>query len=98
MRGTRMVRVRCRERAMNHLLSVHRLFLTLALGLSCAATCAAQVASKERAAQDATYIRWLEERSMLYQAREQARTISGQGVQWQHAYGEPQPREAVKVA
>lgn len=35
---------------------------------------------------------------MLFQARHQARSISGDGIQWRHAYGEPQPREAVKRA
>jgi trehalose synthase len=35
---------------------------------------------------------------MLFQAAEQARLISGNGVQWRHAYGDPQPREAVKQA
>jgi trehalose synthase len=57
----------------------------------------ARVVEDERG-QAAAYVRWLEERSMLHQARDQARKISGQGVQWQHVYGEPQPREAVKVA
>ena len=47
---------------------------------------------------DPAYIRWLEKKSMLFEAREQARLISGQGVQWRHAYGDPQPREAVKLA
>lgn len=54
-------------------------------------------AAKQRSA-DTGYIRWLEERSMLHQAGEEARAISGQGVQWQHAYGEPQTRAAVKTA
>ncbi|OAI57920.1 hypothetical protein AYO47_00060 [Planctomyces sp. SCGC AG-212-M04] len=35
---------------------------------------------------------------MLFQAREQALSISGSAVQWGHPYGEPQPREAVKQA
>jgi trehalose synthase len=47
---------------------------------------------------DASYVRWLEERSMLFQAGEQARLVSGKGIQWRHAYGDPQPREAVKQA
>lgn len=42
--------------------------------------------------------RWLEERSMLYQARQAAAAVSGQGVQWRHPYGRPQPREAVRHA
>lgn len=46
----------------------------------------------------AAYVRWLEERSILYQAAQQARKVSGQGVQWQHRYGEPQPREILKKA
>jgi maltose alpha-D-glucosyltransferase/alpha-amylase len=47
---------------------------------------------------DTAYVRWLEERSMLRQADRQARAVSGQGVQWRHPYGEPQPREAVRHA
>jgi trehalose synthase len=47
---------------------------------------------------DAEYVRWLEERSMLSQARKQAAGVSGSGVQWRHPYGEPQPRQAVKRA
>ena len=46
---------------------------------------------------DPEYLRWLEERSMLYQARQAARAVSGRGVQWRHPYGEPQPREAVQA-
>jgi hypothetical protein len=29
---------------------------------------------------DASYVRWLEERSMLFQAGEQARLVSGKGI------------------
>src|SRR5207244_1448351 len=47
---------------------------------------------------DAALLQWLEVRSMLYQARQAAVTISGHGVQWRHPYGRPQPREAVKQA
>ena len=35
---------------------------------------------------------------MLSQARRQAATISGSGVQWRHPYGTPQPRQAVRQA
>jgi trehalose synthase len=45
-----------------------------------------------------TYIQWLEQRSMLYQADELARQYSGNSVQWRHAYGKPQPRAAVARA
>ena len=48
---------------------------------------------------DATsYVQWLEERSMLHQAQVLARSYSGNGAQWQHPYGTPQPREAVSRA
>jgi trehalose synthase len=43
-------------------------------------------------------VRWLEERSMLAQARAASAAVSGKPAQWQHRYGEPQPREAVKHA
>jgi trehalose synthase len=44
------------------------------------------------------YIRWLEQRSMLYQAGKLAEQVSGKGVQWRHPYGEPEPREVVARA
>jgi maltose alpha-D-glucosyltransferase/alpha-amylase len=43
-------------------------------------------------------VRWLEERSMLYQAGRAAREVSGSGVQWRHPYGQPQPAEVVRRA
>jgi maltose alpha-D-glucosyltransferase/alpha-amylase len=43
-------------------------------------------------------VRWLEEHSMLRQARDAAATVSGKPVQWRHRYGTPQPREAVRHA
>src|SRR4051794_5861563 len=58
----------------------------------------AQTTTDQKVCTDPAYIRWLEERSMLFQARAQARLISGQGVQWRHTYGSPKPREAVKLA
>jgi hypothetical protein len=35
---------------------------------------------------------------MFFHASQEARSIFGSGAQWRHAYGEPQPREAVKQA
>jgi hypothetical protein len=49
-------------------------------------------------AREEDYLRWLEERSMLDQARRSARKVSGNSVQWRHAYGRPRPREAVRRA
>ncbi len=43
-------------------------------------------------------VRWLEEQSILRQARDTAATVSGKAVQWRHAYGDPQPRAAVRHA
>ena len=40
---------------------------------------------------DPAYVRWLEERSLLYQAGRQARAVSGSGVQWRHPV-RPRPR------
>jgi trehalose synthase len=48
--------------------------------------------------EDPATLRWLEERSMLAQARQAAVSVSGTGAQWQHPYGRPQPREAVRQA
>src|SRR5438046_8545104 len=45
-----------------------------------------------------SYIHWLEERSMLQQARVLARHYSGNSIQWQHPYGQPQPHAAVARA
>lgn len=64
--------------------------LVVALGL--------QYDSRPASQEDAALLRWLEERSMLFQARQAALAVSGQGVQWRHPYGQPQPREAVKQA
>ena len=58
----------------------------------------AQSVTERQAETDRAYVRWLEERSMLFQAAEQAQSISGRGAQWRHAYGDPQPREAVQQA
>jgi maltose alpha-D-glucosyltransferase/alpha-amylase len=43
-------------------------------------------------------VAWLEERSMLHQARQASLDVSGHGVQWRHPYGEPRPRDAVERA
>src|SRR5205807_4415175 len=55
----------------------------------------AAAAASERAS---SYIHWLEERSMLQQARVLARHYSGNSIQWQHPYGQPQPHAAVARA
>lgn len=47
---------------------------------------------------DPEYLSWLEERSMLAQAGEAARSVSGNAVQWKRPYAEPQPRAAVEAA
>jgi trehalose synthase len=75
------------------LLSFAALGLGLLLGLPDPASEPAKPAEKTTAE-----CRWLEERSMLFQARQAAAEISGKGVQWRHPYGEPQPREAVRHA
>jgi maltose alpha-D-glucosyltransferase/alpha-amylase len=46
----------------------------------------------------AAEVQWLEEHSMLRQARAAAATVSGRPIQWHHCYGTPQPREAVRYA
>jgi trehalose synthase len=46
------------------------------------------------AAEDAGYIHWLEEHSMLHQAQALAQRYSGNSAQWQRPYGLPQPRAA----
>jgi len=49
-------------------------------------------------ADEAAYVRWLADRSMLHQAQALARQYSGNAIQWQHPYGTPQPRAAVSRA
>jgi trehalose synthase len=44
------------------------------------------------------YVAWLEERSMLHQAREVGARYTGQGRQWRHPYAETQPRAASALA
>ncbi len=48
--------------------------------------------------QDTEYIRFLEERSMLFQADQVADRISGMGVQWREDFGQPEPAELVALA
>src|SRR5437879_12528505 len=45
-----------------------------------------------------SYIHWLEQRSMLQQARVLSRHYSGNSIQWQHPYGQPQPHAEVARA
>src|SRR6478736_6416950 len=84
--------------AMNCLKTVHKSLLKSVIFWGFAAIALGQIATEDQVKQDTAYIQWLEERSMLFQAGQQAKLISGNGVQWRHAYGEPQPREAVKLA
>src|SRR4051812_10065867 len=70
-----------------------------ALGAGLVAGQAPRLEPRQRPTRDeATYLRWLEERSMLAQARRSALGVSGRGVQWRHPYGRPQPRAAVRQA
>ncbi len=73
---------------------VTRLFLLLGL----ASPLPAQQPLAPQAKPATAYIRWLEQRSMLYQARAQATKISGSGVQWRRPYAEPQPEAVIQRA
>ena len=73
--------------------------LSLCLAASAYAAAAVHAAAPPAAAPAAapsaptrTYLHWLEERSMLHQAQLLARRYSGNSLQWQHPYGQPQPR------
>ena len=79
--------------------------LSLCLAASAYAAAAVHAAAPPAAAPAAapsaptrTYLHWLEERSMLHQAQLLARRYSGNSLQWQHPYGQPQPRLAVSRA
>src|SRR5215467_4988362 len=66
---------------------------------SAAPTPAPQSAAAEEAkAEEAKYIRWLVEHSMLHQAEVAGRRYAGQGQLWQHPYAAPQPRAASALA
>ena len=58
----------------------------------------AQSSVEQLTADGPAYIQWLEEHSMLHQARVLAQQYSGNSVQWQHPYGKPQPLAAVSRA
>lgn len=45
---------------------------------------------------DPAYVKWLDERSFLTQARKQGESLSGRAEQWRYRYGDPQPRAAVR--
>ena len=88
---------------------IERLFGRPGFWIGCAATlCAAMAAAHASRAAGAPaaqpvpvespYVRWLEERSMLYQVQAVARGYSGNSTQWRHPYGEPKPRAAVSRA
>ena len=76
---------------------VHALTRIAALCLGTAGTGLLLAQSTPSPATD-PYIEFLEERSMLFQAEQQAEKISGEGVQWRNDYGLPQPTELVKTA
>jgi trehalose synthase len=59
--------------------------------------CAAPTAFAQQP-EDAAYIQWLEQRSMLHQADVLARQYAGSAEQWQRPYGKPQPRQATARA
>jgi maltose alpha-D-glucosyltransferase/alpha-amylase len=48
--------------------------------------------------QEADLVAWLEERSMLAQARRASLEVSGKGTQWQYRYGRPRPLDVVRRA
>ena len=57
-----------------------------------------QVTFSQTAPIDQEYIRWLEERSVLFQADQQDEAISGKGVQWREDYGRPEPAGLIDAA
>jgi trehalose synthase len=73
-------------------------FCTVSLAFGAGSQPAGTLPASPSAADGRTYERWLEERSMLYQARALARRYSGNSVQWRHPFGQPQPAAAVARA
>lgn len=61
--------------------------------------CFGIVSQQPSFAQDSPdYIDFLEQNSMLFQADQEASTISGEGVQWRHHYEDPEPAQFVQKA
>jgi trehalose synthase len=83
---------------MKHLpLGLAALLCALSPALAPAAPASAAAPTQQQAS-GKSYLRWLEERSMLHQAQALARQYSGNSSQWHHPYGQPQPRAAVARA
>jgi len=59
---------------------------------------AGPVHAEKRSSYDIDYIRWLESRSMLYQAEQLARKYQTSGELWRYPYALPQPRRAAACA
>ncbi len=65
--------------------------MVVALFFSCLACTTAKI-------EQAKYINWLKEQSMLYHAATLARKLSGKGIQWRHPYALPQTEQLLKTA
>src|SRR6478752_4725727 len=61
-------------------------------------TVVAKQSSAERNSNQAEYVEWLENRSMLSQSGKLSPILSGKSAQWQHEFAQPQPRAAIKQA
>lgn len=44
------------------------------------------------------YVRWLEEQSILYQAQQLSRTVTGKGAPWVRPYTKPETEKAIRAA
>src|SRR6516165_240459 len=69
-----------------------------ALGPAPPQSAAPAPAPQSVAAEEAKYVRWLVEHSMLHQAAVTGRQYAGQRELWQHPYAAPQPRAASALA
>jgi maltose alpha-D-glucosyltransferase/alpha-amylase len=78
---------------------LRRRFLWLALiAVVCTVIAGYQTSWSQTTAPNQDYINFLEQRSMLFQADQEALKISGNGVQWRNNYGLPEPDQLVKTA
>jgi maltose alpha-D-glucosyltransferase/alpha-amylase len=84
---------------MSHIKLHYRFRSRALITVLCTVFCAVFAGRQTSFAQDSPdYIKFLQQNSMLFQAAQEADKISGEGVQWRHSYGTPEPSQLVSTA